>query len=138
MTPFASHADELFAESLRPIPLLPRHPFVLARFGSAGLRSALSIATRFRSDAARALFGGCAAHSFMPLDAAGSASFGLALALAGHAVGWPCARGGSIAIINALASYFRTLGGTIRMSTPVRSTNDIPSSRAVLFDVTPR
>src|SRR5436305_1631684 len=138
MVPFASHADELFAEILRPIPLLPRHPFLLARFGLAGLRSALSIAKRFRSDAARALFGGCAAHSFLPLDAGGSASFGLVLALAGHAVGWPCAKGGSIAIIDALAAYFRALGGTIRTSTPVRSMNDIPSSRAVLFDITPR
>ncbi|HEV7426929.1 MAG TPA: NAD(P)/FAD-dependent oxidoreductase [Thermoanaerobaculia bacterium] len=138
MAPFANNAAEVFDEILRPIRLVPRHPFLLARFGLAGLRSALGIVKRFRSDAARALFGGCAAHSFLPLDAAGSSSFGLALALAGHAVGWPCAKGGSVAIINALASYFRSLGGTIRTSTPVRSMNDIPASRAVLFDVTPR
>jgi phytoene dehydrogenase-like protein len=138
MAPFAANAKELFAEILRPISLLPRHPFLLARFGLAGLRSAMSIVKRFRTDAARALFGGCAAHSFLPLEDAGSASFGFALALAGHTVGWPCAKGGSIAIIDALASYFRSLGGTIRTSTPVRSMNDIPSSRAVLFDVTPR
>src|SRR5436305_2365092 len=84
MTPFAENAKELFAEILRPIPLLPRHPFLLARFGLAGLRSATSIVKRFRTDAARALFGGCAAHSFLPLEDAGSASFGFALALAGH------------------------------------------------------
>jgi phytoene dehydrogenase-like protein len=138
MAPFANNAAELFDEILRPIRLLPRHPFLLARFGLAGLRSALSVAKRFRTDAARALFGGCAAHSFLPLENAGSASFGLALALAGHAVGWPCAKGGSVAIINALASYFGALGGTIRTSIPVRSINDIPSSRAILFDVTPR
>jgi phytoene dehydrogenase-like protein len=138
MVPFAVNAKELFAEILRPIPLLPRHPFLLARFGLSGLRSAMSIVKRFRTDAARALFGGCAAHSFLPLEDAGSASFGFALALAGHTVGWPCAKGGSIAIIDALASYFRSLGGTIRTSTPVRSMNDIPPSRAVLFDITPR
>jgi len=138
MAPFAANAAELFDEILRPIRILPRHPFVLTRFGLTGIRSALSIAKRFRSDAARALFGGCAAHSFLPLDATGSASFGLVLAVAGHALGWPCARGGSVAIINALAGYLRSLGGTIRTSTPVRSMNDIPSSRAVLFDVTPR
>src|SRR3954462_6743247 len=123
MAPFAANTRELFDEILRPLSLLPRHPFLLARFGLAGLRPALSVAKRFRSDAARALFGGCAAHSFLPLDAAGSASFGLVLALAGHAVGWPCAKGGSIAIIDALASYFRALGGTIQTSTPVRSMN---------------
>jgi len=138
MQPFARNAAPLFAEILRPIRLFPRHPFVLARFGLTGLRSALAVAKRFHGDAARALFGGCAAHSFMPLDRAASASFGLALALAGHAVGWPCAKGGSIAIINALAAYFRFLGGTIRTSTPVRSMKDIPSTRAVIFDVTPR
>jgi len=138
MAPFAANAAELFDEILRPIRILPRHPFVLTRFGLTGIRSALSIAKRFRSDAARALFGGCAAHSFLPLDATGSASFGLVLAVAGHALGWPCARGGSVAIINALAGHLRSLGGTIRTSTPVRSMNDIPSSRAVLFDVTPR
>ena len=138
MAPFAANAAELFAEILRPISLLPRHPLLLARFGLAGLRSALAVSKRFRTDAARALFGGCAAHSFLPLDAAGSASFGLVLALAGHAVGWPCAKGGSVAIIDALAGYLRALGGTIWTSTPVRSMKDIPSSRAVLFDVTPR
>jgi phytoene dehydrogenase-like protein len=138
MHPFAANAADLFEEILRPIRLVPRHPFLLARFGIDGIRSALSLAKRFRGDAARALFGGCAAHSFLPLDTAGSASFGLVLSIAGHAVGWPCAKGGSVAIIDALASYFRSLGGTIRTSAPVRSMNDIPSSRAVIFDVTPR
>ncbi|HXA17224.1 MAG TPA: NAD(P)/FAD-dependent oxidoreductase [Thermoanaerobaculia bacterium] len=138
MQPFASNAAALFDEILRPLRLLPRHPFLLARFGLDGVRSALSLAKRFRGDAARALFGGCAAHSFLPLDDAGSASFGLVLAIAGHAIGWPCAKGGSVAIIEALASYFRSLGGTIQTSTPVRSMADVPSSRAVLFDVTPR
>jgi len=138
MAPFVRSAAALFDEILRPIRPLPRHPLLLARFGLDGIRSALSLAERFRGDAARALLGGCAAHSFLPLDEAGSASFGLVLALAGHAVGWPCAKGGSVAIINALASYFRSLGGTIRTSTTVRSMNDVPSSRAVLFDVTPR
>jgi phytoene dehydrogenase-like protein len=138
MAPLAGNAAELFAEILRPMPLVPRHPLLMARFGLAGLRSALAVAKRFRSDRARALFGGCAAHSFLPLEAAGSASFGLVLAVAGHALGWPCAKGGSNAITNALASYFRSLGGTIRTSSPVRTMRDVPKSRVVLFDVTPR
>lgn len=138
MAPLAVHAEELFAEILRPMPLVPRHPLLMARFGLDGLRSALAIAKRFHSDRARALFGGCAAHSFLPLEAAGSASFGLVLAVAGHALGWPCAKGGSSAITNALASYLRSLGGAIRTSSPVRTMSDIPKSRLVLFDVTPR
>jgi len=138
MMPFVSHADALFEEILRPIRLLPRHPFLLSRFGLLGVRSAISVAHRFRGDRARALFGGCSAHSMIPFDWTGSASFGLALALSGHVTGWPFAKGGSQMIVDALAKHLRSLGGEIRTSTPVRSMRDVPSSRATLFDVTPR
>src|SRR5712691_75029 len=137
MAPFVRHAQALFEEILRPI-RLPRHPLLLARFGMYGIRSALAIARLFRGDRARALFGGCSAHSIVPLDCTGSASFGLVLAVSGHVTGWPFARGGSQTIVDALARYLRSLGGEIRTSTPVRSLRDIPSSRAVIFDVTPR
>ncbi len=135
--PLARNADALFSEILRSIHL-PRHPFVLARFGFQAIRSAEAVARRFHGEAARALFGGCAAHSILPLDAPGSASFGLALALGGHVTGWPFARGGSQAISDALASSFRALGGEIRTAHRVRSMRDIPDSRTVIFDVTPR
>jgi len=138
MAPFAKHAHEVFDEILRPIRFFPRHPFLLARFGMYGLRSAEAVVRRFRTTKARALFGGCAAHSFVPLEWAGSSSFGIALMLAGHATGWPCARGGSFAIVQAMASYFKSLGGEIRTSHRVASLRDVPQSRAVVFDVTPR
>lgn len=140
MGPFAKNAGKVFDEILRPIGALPppRHPFLLARFGLIGLQSALHLAKRFRSPHARALLGGSAAHSFLPLDAAGSASFGLALMLAGHATGWPAAKGGSVAITNALAAHLRSLGGEIRTDAPVRTLRDVPESRVVLFDVSPR
>jgi phytoene dehydrogenase-like protein len=138
MEPFATNADLLWDEILKPISPIPRHPFLLARFGLLGLQPALRLAKRFRTDAARALFGGCAAHSFVPLEWLGSASFGIVLALSGHAVGWPAAKGGSESIIRALASYLRSLGGEIRTGVRVRSLKDVPPSRAVLFDVTPR
>lgn len=139
MTPFAAKAGKLFDEILRPIlglPL-PKHPLLLARFGLLGLQSALDLAKRFKTPHARALIGGSAAHSFIPLDKFGSASFGLALILAGHATGWPAAKGGSSAIIDAMASYLRSLGGVIETSRPVRSLRDLPPATAVLFDVTP-
>jgi phytoene dehydrogenase-like protein len=138
MQPFARASSALFQETLGPIPLVPRHPLLMARFGLYGLRSAMTVASRFRGDRARALFGGCAAHSFVPLEWAGSAAFGLVLSIAGHAVGWPAARGGSEAVTRALAGYLRSLGGEIRTSSPVRSMADIPPCRAVIFDVTPR
>ena len=138
MAPLVRHREALFDEILRPIRLVPRHPFVLARFGLMGLRSARSLSRRFRSETMRALFGGCASHSFLPLEAAGSASFGLVLMLAAHATGWPAAKGGSISIIRALDSYFRSLGGRVETNHPVRSLADVPASKAVVFDVSPR
>ncbi|HEV7921485.1 MAG TPA: NAD(P)/FAD-dependent oxidoreductase [Thermoanaerobaculia bacterium] len=138
MEPFAKNAGKLFDEILKPISLFPKHPLLLARFGLEGLQPAVRVANRFHTDAARGLFAGCAAHSFVPLDWLGSASFGIVLALSGHAVGWPAARGGSELIVRALESYLRSLGGEIRTGVRVRSMRDLPPSRAVLFDLTPR
>jgi phytoene dehydrogenase-like protein len=136
--PLARRSPALFSEILGPIHLMPRHPFVLARFGVHAIRSAEGAAKRFGSEGARALWAGCCAHSFLPLNRAGSASFGLALMLGGHVAGWPVARGGSGAITHALAAYLRTLRGEIRTGHRISSMRDVPASRAVLFDVTPR
>ena len=138
MKPFAEKPDRLWDEILRPIRLLPKHPFLLAHFGLLGLQPATRLANRFKTKKARALLAGSAAHSFLPLEQLGSASFGLALIIAAHATGWPAAKGGSIQIIHAMASYFRSLGGEIQTSRPVRSLRDVPPSLAVIFDVTPR
>src|SRR5215212_4643137 len=138
MGPLVRQAPALWDEILRPIRLVPRHPLLLARFGLAGLRPAMQLARRFETDRGRALFGGCAAHSFVPLERAGSSSFGIVLALAGHAIGWPAARGGSQSIIAALASLLRSHGGEIRTGARVASMRELPPSRAVLFDLTPR
>jgi phytoene dehydrogenase-like protein len=134
--PFVDRWEPLFSGILRPI-RLPRSPWLLARFGLLALQSSDTLARRFDGPLARALFGGCAAHSILPLDATASASFGLALALAGHARNWPCAKGGSASIAQALATCAIAQGCEIRTDVTVRSLDDLPSSRAVLFDVTP-
>src|SRR5438067_5446210 len=136
--PLAKSANALFDEILGPIKVVPRHPLTLARFGFNAIRSAKAVAKRFKRDPARALLAGCSAHSFVPLEQAGSASFGLVMALSAHAVGWPLAKGGSEAIVRALGAHLESLGGEIRTSHPVASLRDIPSSRAVIFDLTPR
>jgi phytoene dehydrogenase-like protein len=118
--PLLHDTGALFADILRPL-RFPRHPMTMARFGVHGLRSCASlIRTRFRDARARGLFAGCAAHSFLPLDAAASASFGLVLALVGHATDWPCAEGGSQRIVDALAAYLRSLGGHIALEHDVQ------------------
>lgn len=137
LQPFVDRHDDLFREILQPL-RLPSHPWLMARFGQVAIRSCDAMVRRFADDAARALFAGCAAHSFLPLSAAGSASFGLVLATAAHAVDWPCARGGSQRIVEALARRARRLGCEIRCNAAVRTLADLPPARAVLFDVTPR
>jgi phytoene dehydrogenase-like protein len=138
MEPWVRDADRLLAETLGPLKP-PRHPFLLARFGLLALRSASSLASsRFEGERARALFAGCAAHSIQPLRKPVTASFGLMLALLGHAVGWPLARGGSQNIADALVSYLRSLGGEVITGRRVESIDELPPARAVLFDVTPR
>jgi phytoene dehydrogenase-like protein len=127
-------ADEL----LGPFPFPPRHPISLARFGLVGLRSAKGLAmSRFEGRNARALFAGLSAHSMLELDKLTTAAFGLTLTLFGHAVGWPIPRGGSQAIVDALARYFRQLGGEIRTGELVESIGGFDDANAILFDVTP-
>src|SRR5436189_122656 len=76
--------------------------------------------------------------SAVPLDALGTAAFGLLLSIAGHAVGWPIARGGSQRVADALAAYFRSLGGEIVTAAPVEHLDELESARLVLLDLSPR
>src|ERR687883_873633 len=121
-------------------PSFLRHPLALA---SAGARSLLEdaeslVESMFEGERARGLFAGNAAHSFLRLDRPPSAMFGLLLGTLGHAFGWPFPKGGSQALADALASYLVSLGGEIYTGAVVRSVDDVPRTRAVLFDVTPR
>lgn len=111
----------------------------MINFGLSGLWPA-SVTARslFRTNGARALFAGLAAHSLLPLEAMASASFGWVLGLLGHAVGWPIPKGGSQRIANALASYFESLGGRVIANAPVRSLAELSDADLILCDITPR
>ena len=137
MSPFIGTWSDLYGEVLRPIVHLPRHPFLLARFGLTAIWSARMMARRFRGQRAPALLAGIAAHSFLPLEHPLSASAALLLGSAGHAVGWPIARGGSRSIATALASYLASLGGVVVADRRVQELTDIPDARAYLFDTSP-
>jgi len=109
------------------------------RFGLVALRSCESVARgRFKGAAARALFAGCAAHSVVALDRAGTASFGVVLAAAAHAIDWPVAKGGSHTIIRALVRALMSAGGVLQLSRRVTSLADLPAARAYVFDLSPR
>ncbi len=137
MAPLAENWDSLAEEILQPMLHLPRHPWRLARFGMLALQSASGLARRlFRHDPAQALFAGLAAHSFLALDAPGSAAVALVLGAAGHAVGWPLPRRGAQSIGDALAAAFRARGGTIDTDHPVTDLRDLPAVDATLLDLT--
>jgi phytoene dehydrogenase-like protein len=137
-SPLVNAWDDLVGDLLAPLGI-PRHPFAMARFGLSGIRSAKGFAeAKFRQDKTRALFAGCAGHSFLSLDQAGTTAFGLVLAALAHTAGWPVARGGSQSVANALAAHLEELGGEIVTDHRVESLTELPPARAILCDVTPR
>lgn len=138
MAPLVANWSHLEMELLGPL-RVPRHPFGLARFGLHALRSASGLARSiFRTERARALFAGLAAHSILPLEQLATAAIGLVLGIVGHVAGWPIPRGGSQRIANSLACYLRSLGGEIVTNWRVESIDELPRARVVLCDVTPR
>ena len=138
MDPLVRKWPELAPDLLAPFHF-PRHPLLFALFGMNALLPAdLLGRLRFKTPAARALFAGMAAHSFLPLSRPLSAAFGLILGTLGHVAGWPVAKGGSRAITAAMASYFRSLGGEIVTGCEIGSLGDLPSARIVMLDLTPR
>jgi phytoene dehydrogenase-like protein len=111
---------------------------LLVRFGLQALRSASGLAARFRDPRSRALLAGLAAHAVLPLERVASAAVALVLGVAGHRGGWPLPRGGADRIAGALVGYLRELGGEIRCGQWVGSLDELPRSKAVLLDLTPR
>ncbi|MGW8679759.1 phytoene desaturase family protein [Streptomyces sp. NPDC055817] len=120
-----------------PLTTLPRDPLTLARFGLAGLPPSTWLMRRFRDDRARALFSGLVAHAIAPLGGLGTGAVGLVFALAGHARGWPVARGGSQSISDALTAYLKDLGGAVHTNYEIKRLDDLPPARAYIFDTSP-
>ena len=137
--PLAESWPKLAEEILQPVIHFPHHPFLLARFGIPAVMPAnLFTSAFFKNAGTRALFGGIAAHSFLPLDALLSSSGGVMLSAAAHAVGWPMARGGAQSLTNALGSILIELGGCIHTNSPVTSLDCFARDTLFLCDVSPR
>jgi phytoene dehydrogenase-like protein len=138
MAPLAVQWESLSLDILAP-PRWPRDPVQLARFGFSAIQPARRFAERnLNLDRTRTLFAGLAAHSMLPLEYWGSTAFGLVLGATAHALGWPIVRGGAQQLADALAAHLRVLGGDIFLNHPVETLAELPSSRSVICDVTPR
>ncbi len=138
MRPFVERWREFAPEVLRPVRLIPRHPFLMACFGLRALSSAKAIAKRFHSERTRALFAGIAAHSFLSLDEPLSGAFGMLMAVSAHAVGWPVPRAGAQSITSALCGFLSTLGSKVRTSSRVEALAALSGYDVILCDLTPQ
>ncbi len=116
---------------------IPAHPFAMAGFGLKALQSATRLSRQFKTNAAKGLFAGMAAHSIQPLTNYATSAIALVLMANAHLRGWPIPLGGSVSIVNALAAYFVSIGGKIETNFYVTSLDQLPSAKAILLDVTP-
>jgi phytoene dehydrogenase-like protein len=133
------NVDRLVAGVLDPTAVPPRAPLWTAAFGATGVWPSTWVNRAvLRDDRSRGLLAGSAAHSVLDLSAPLTTGVGLLLLALGHARGWPFAVGGSQSIADALIARLESLGGEVRCGHRVRTIADVPSARAVLFDLTPR
>ena len=138
MRPFVERWSEFAPEILRPVSFIPRHPWLMARFGMLALQPARVVARRFRSQRTQALFAGLAAHSFLSLDEPLSAAFAILMAVPAHAVGWPIPRGGAQSLTNALCRFLSTFESKLSTSSPVQNLSALATYDLLLCDLTPR
>ncbi|HXR27966.1 MAG TPA: NAD(P)/FAD-dependent oxidoreductase [Solirubrobacteraceae bacterium] len=136
--PLLDDAALILPAVLAPMLAPPAHPLALARFGARGLWPLSTLARAFRTEQARALLAGLAAHSMRPLGAPGTAAFALLLGMLAHAVGWPVVEGGSARITDALVRELLAAGGEVHTGHPVAALAELPASSLTLLDVTPR
>jgi phytoene dehydrogenase-like protein len=137
MGPLVRHWEELVDDVLAPLHF-PGHPLMFAMFGLRAIESTRHMVRGFRGSAARSLFAGLASHSMMRSGVPGGASYGMVLAAAGHAVGWPIVRGGTQNLAKALSRCFSASGGVVRTDYDVHSLDELPEAGVVLLDITPR
>jgi len=142
--PLLERGDALLATLLSPAPGVIRFPefpvpwSALLHFAREGTRSAIHLCQQFRTEQARALLAGLAAHSTLPLERAPSAAFALVLALCAHLVGWPLLRGGTAQLAARLIDELAAWGGRLQSGYPVHRLTEIPPARAVLLDLVPK
>ncbi len=129
--------DALSEDIMGPLLRVPHHPLTLARFGAPTVLPASMLAGQFRTDEARALFGGVAAHAFRPLHYPMTSAIGLGILTAGHRHGWAVAAGGSQSITTALAALLEDLGGKIETGTRIEAASQLLPADVIMFDLAP-
>ena len=135
--PMVANFEGLIADATQPTVRVPRHPILLGRFGVIAMIPATTLARYWKTEAAKALWAGVAAHAFHRLDRPMTSAVGLMLLASGHAEGWVVAKGGSQSIADALASEVRLHGGVIETGQRVTALRELPRHDVLMLDVSP-
>ncbi|MFI7494772.1 phytoene desaturase family protein [Kocuria sp. M4R2S49] len=131
--------EETVESVLGPLVRAPEHPRALASFGlRAPWPAAATARALFRTEQARGLFAGSAAHAVLPPRHALTSAFGTLFGAAAHATGWPVARGGTQAVADALVADLVEHGGRVLVDSPVTDLARVRPADVVLLDLTPR
>lgn len=135
--PVVKNWEKLAKDMMGPLGL-PKFPIDLAAFGLHAIQPASWLAKRFKTEKAKALWAGMAAHGIQPLDNFTTSAIGLVLLGVGHRYGWAIPTGGSQSIANALEAYYLSLGGKIQTGFWLKNRFDLPEHNVLLLDVTPK
>lgn len=133
----SEHFDDVLADAAQPILRIPRHPLLLARFGAVAALPATALARVWKTEQARALWAGVAAHVYHRLDRPLTSAVGAMLFVAGHSRGWLVAEGGSQAIADALVADIRAHGGIVETGCKVGDVADLAPTDVLMLDVSP-
>jgi phytoene dehydrogenase-like protein len=118
---------------------IPKNVAALGSFVFNAISPVKSFANkRFEGEDARALFGGCAAHSMLPLNKHLTTGYATVMLILAHTFGWPFPRGGAQKLADALAAYLASLGGRIETGFNVTTLDSLPRAKAIFLDVTPK
>lgn len=130
--------SEIVSDSLGPLLRWPDHPIAMAGFGLRAPWPAELTGSLFRTEQARGLLAGSAAHATLPMRAPLTTAFAVMFNTLAFVNGWPVARGGTQSIIDALVADLTTHGGRIETSRRVTDLRELGKTDAVLLDLTPR
>ncbi|QLY32900.1 NAD(P)/FAD-dependent oxidoreductase [Nocardia huaxiensis] len=113
-------------------------PVNAVRFGLRALEQSTPVWNmRFREDFAPAMLTGIATHAIVPPRAIPAAGAALLLGTLAHVRGWIIPKGGSQAIVDALAADLKEHGGRIFTGHRVDSIDEFDNVRTVLLDIAP-
>lgn len=129
---------EILDGALGPLLRWPNHPVAMADFGLRAPWSAATLARLFRSEQAKGLLAGSAAHASLPMTAPLTGAFAVLFNLLGMSNGWPVAKGGTQSIVNALVADLTAHGGRIETGRTVTDVRELGDPEVVMLDLTPR